>query len=239
MKKAFCLFSTSLFLYCYSPAQVSSVGMRNEFNSITHYGSRQTGFEGLQTYSSHNVNGSQFFNETWSTGSVTSQTKDVFSEGYLFLYDKVRQQLFVKQKDSDLVVLIDKNQIYSFTINTDKPHMFLRAYVYDGNNKDDFFEVLTQNGSYTLLKLTKATFEKANPNDMEKVRQGIFEDAFVERITYYVYHNYKLQKITLTENSIRKALKDQQAIVGDFFSSHENDEITENMLINLMGSIKS
>jgi len=238
MKKGFFILCT-LFFYFNSSAQVSSVGIRNEFNSITHYGSRQTGFEGLQTYSSHNVNGSQFFNENWSTGSITSQSKEVFSEGYLFLYDKVRQQLFVKQKDSDLVVLIDKNQISSFTINTDKPHLFLPASVFDANDKNDFFEVLVQTDNYTLFKLIKATFEKANPNDMEKVRQGIFEDAFVDHITYYIYHNNKLQKIALNENSIRRAFKDQQSVVDDFFGAHENDEITENLLINLISQLKS
>src|SRR5690349_11908472 len=144
MKKVFSILFASLFFHYYSHAQTSSIGMQNEFNSITHYGSRQTGFEGLQTYSTHNVNGSQFFNENWSTGSVTSQNKEVFSEGYFFLYDKVRQQLFVKQKDSNLVVLIDKNQISSFTVNTNKPHLFLPASVYDAGNKNDFFEVLVQ-----------------------------------------------------------------------------------------------
>ena len=239
MKKIFSILFASLFLYYHSQAQVSSVGIRNEFNSISHYGSRQTGFEGLQTYSTHNVNGSQFFNEDWGTGSITSQNKEVFSEGYLFLYDKVRQQLFVKQKDSNLVVLMDKHQISSFTINTDKPHLFLPASVYDAGNKNDFFEVLVQTGNYTLLKLIKATFEKANPNDMEKVRQGIFEDAFVDHITYYIYHNNKLQKIALNENSIRRAFKDQQSVVDDFFATHENDEITEDLLINLISQLKS
>ena len=85
----------------------------------------------------------------------------------------------------------------------------------------------------------KATFEKANPNDIEKVRQGIFEDAFVDHITYYIYHNNKLQKIALNENSIRRAFKDQQSVVDDFFGTHENDEITEDLLINLISQLKS
>jgi hypothetical protein len=237
MKKSFTILFASAFFCCYSFAQVSSVGIRNEFNSITHYGSRQTGFEGLQTYSSHNVNGSQFFNETWSTGSITSQNKEVFSDGYLFLYDKVRQQLFVKQKDSDVVVLLDKDQIYSFTINTDKPHLFFHAFVYDAKNKNDFFEVLTQTDRYTVLKLIKATFEKANPNDLEKVREGVVEDAFVDHITYYVYHDGKLQKIALNENNIRKVLKDQRSAVDNFFNAHQNDEVTEALLINLISTL--
>jgi len=239
MKKSFFIFPAFCTVYLHASSQVSTVGMSNEFHSITQYGSRQTGFEGLQTYSSHKTNGSQFFTDSWSEGSVTSQTNQVFSTGYLFLFDKVRQELFVKQKDSNIVVLIDKMQIASFTINTDKPHLFLHASVFDPAAKDDFFELFVQNDNYSLLKLNKATFEKANPNDMEKVKQGIFDDAFVDHITYYLYHNNKLQKVTLNENSIRKALKDQQNKVNDFFSIHENDEVTEDLLISLINQLNS
>ena len=238
MKKIFFILPVYCLFCLPSLSQVSSVGMSNEFKSITQYGSRQTGFEGLQTYSSHNVNGSQFFNDTWSTGSVTSQSKQVFSDGYLFLYDKVRQQLFVKQKDSDLIVLVDRQQINSFTLNTDKPHLFQAASMYDPNNKNDFFEMLTQTSNYTLLKLNKATFEKANRNDMEQVRQGIFEDAFVDHNAYYLYHNNKLLKMQLNENSIRKALKDHKPEVNNFFNLHVDDEIDENLLINLINQLK-
>jgi hypothetical protein len=239
MKKNLFAIPFCCFLYFHSFSQISSVGMGQEFKSITQYGSRQSGFEGLQTYSSHNVDGSQFFTDSWSTGSITSQNKQVFSDSYLFLYDKVRQELFVKQKDSNVVVLIDKNQIFSFTINTDKPHLFQHAQIYDLNNTVDFFEMLSQNNNYTLLKLNKASFEKANPNDMEKVRGGVFEDAFVDHITYYLYHNNKLQKITLNESSIRKALKDQQSAVNDFFNVHEDEEVTEELLVSLISHLKS
>ncbi len=220
-------------------SQISSLGISNEFKQITRFGKMQTGFEGLQTYHSGNVKGSQFFNDSWSVGSVTTTNKEIFNNNYLFIYDKVRQELFLKPKDSDVVVLTDKSQIYSFSIFTDKMHNFQQALLYDPNQKGNFFEVLVQSDKYTLLKLIKTTFEKANPNDIEKVKQGEFEDEFVDHVTYYIYHNNKLQKITLTENSIRKALKDQQSTVNDFFDTHENDEVTEDLLINLINQLKS
>jgi hypothetical protein len=220
-------------------SQITSVGMGNEFKQITNFGRRQTGFEGLQTYRSGNVKGSQFFNDNWSTGSVTTTNKEVFSANYLFIYDKVRQELFLKAKDSDMVLLADKNQIYSFSILTDRMHNFQRAILYDPNQKDNFFEVLVQSDKYILLKLIKTTFEKANPNDMEKVKQGNFDDEFVDHITYYLYHNNKIQKINLNENSVRKALKDLQSKVDDFFNLHSNDEFTEQLLINLVIMINS
>ena len=216
--------------------QVSSIGMRQEFKSITGYGSRQSGFEGLQTYNTGNVSGNQFFTENWATGSLTTAGKEVLTD-YVFLYDKVRQELFLKQKDSDLVVLAYKDQILSFTINSDKPHVFYHAEIYDPGQKGNFFEVIVQNENYTLLKLTKTTFEKAKPNDMEKVKQGIFNDEFIDHITYYVYHNNKIEKVGLNEHSLYKVFKDKKNTVDDFFTNNQNNEINEQLLANLINYV--
>ncbi len=239
MKKLITILPVCFILTIQVFSQISSVGMSNEFKQITRFGKMQTGFEGLQTYHSGNVKGSQFFNDNWSVGSVTTTDKEVFNNNYLFIYDKVRQELFLKPKDSDVVVLADKSQIYSFSIFTDRMHNFQQALLYDPNQKGNFFEVLVQSDKYTLLKLIKTTFEKANTNDMEKVRQGNFEDEFVDHVTHYLYHNHKLQKISLNENSVRKALKDLQSKADDFLNLHSNNEFNEQLLINLITTINS
>ncbi len=220
-------------------AQISSVGIRGEFKTISGLGHRQTGFEGIQTYHSGNVKGSQFFSDSWNTGSVITTNNEKISNGYLFLYDNVRQELFIRPTDSAIILLADKNQIFSFTINTDKPHMFEQAYTYDSALKGNFFEVLVQSSNYSLMKLIKTTFEKANYADMEKVKQGEFSDEFLDHITYYLYHNSKLTKINLRENSLRKALKERQSEVDNFFNLHQNDEMNEQLLISLISSINS
>jgi hypothetical protein len=219
-------------------SQVNSISMSSDFKQISGFGKLQSG-EALQTYSSHNTKGSQFFNENWSIGSVTTTNKEVINTGYLFLYDKVRQELFLKPKDSDVVVLADKNQIYAFSIFTDKMHNFRQAALYDLNEKGNFVEVLVESDNYSLLKLNKTTFEKANTNDMEKVRSGNFDDEFVDHITYYLFHDNKLQKIKLSESFLRKALKEQQSEVNDFFNLHENDEFTEQLLVSLVDFLNS
>ncbi len=222
----------SLKNYC----QVSALGMGKEFQSITGFGRIQTGFEGLQTYNSGNVNGNQFSTDNWSLGSVTTTEKQVISD-YLFLYDKVRQELFLKAKDDNVVVLADKKQIASFTINSDRPHNYYHAELYDPQQAGSFFELLVQNNKYTLLKLTKTTFEKANPNDMEKVKQGIFNDAFTDQITYYIYYNNTTEKIALNQHSLKKTLKESRSKTDDFFSIHQNDEVNEDLLISLVNYV--
>src|SRR3954452_3626550 len=82
-------------------AQESSVGLRNEFSQISKYTyGRQSGFEGLQSFSSKQVRGSQFYFPSWSGGSLTVDSNEVTASNYLFLYDKVRQELFMQPKDS-------------------------------------------------------------------------------------------------------------------------------------------
>jgi len=220
-------------------SQVSSVGMKNEFKEITSMGRIQSGGQGLQTYNSGNIKGSQFFNETWSAGSVTGTNKVIISNNYLFLYDKVRQELFIKPKDSDLIVLVDKNQILSFTINTDKAHVFYRAAMYDPSQDGNFVEVLVQNDKYSLLKVIKTDFVKANPNDLEKVKQGEFNDEFVDHLSYYIFSNNKIEKINLSEYGIRKVMKPEKTKVDDFFSLHSNDEVDERLLVNLINTLNS
>ncbi len=235
------LITTLVFFFIAGFSQdINSVGMKDEFKTIAGFGKRQTGFEGIQTYTNHAVTGTQFFTETWANGSVTSIINQTISEGFVFLYDKVRQELFFKPKDSDIVLLAIKGQIRSFVINSDKPHTFFPAENYDPALKNNFIELIVPGGNYQLLKITRTTFEKANTNDMEKIKQGDFSDKFVDHVTYYIYHNKQLKKIpSLTEHGLRKALKDESKKLDSFFESHQNSELNEDLLTMLFNSLNS
>src|ERR1700738_1136893 len=78
--------------------EITSIGMKDEFNSISKFTTAQSGFVGIQTYSSGEVRGSQFFYPTWAPGSINTGYK-INSDKYLFLFDKVRQEVFIKVKD--------------------------------------------------------------------------------------------------------------------------------------------
>src|SRR4051794_21564989 len=86
-------------------AQETTVGLRNEFSQISKYTyGKQSGFEGLQSFSSKQVKGSQFYFPSWSGGSLIVDSNEVTASDFLFLYDKVRQELFMKLKDSSVVM---------------------------------------------------------------------------------------------------------------------------------------
>lgn len=242
------------FAFC----QATDMSIQNDFKEMSSYGRIQTGYEGIQTYSSGNVKGSQFFNEGWCTGSVTTVSNETISN-YLFMYDKMNQQLYIKQKDAnadstsyqltrgtqsfirpektDVIVIAQKEQIVSFTINTDKPHVFIQAATFDSSLKGNFLEVLIQSNNYSLFKLTKTAFEKFDSHDMIKMKNGDFADEFVDHIDYFIYHNNRLEKVKLNENSIRKVLKDQRDKLDNFFDQHANDEVDEQLLVSLINDL--
>jgi hypothetical protein len=110
---------------------------------------------------------------------------------------------------------------------------------YDASLRNYFIEQLV-NGQYQLLKLTSTSFEKANMNDMLKVKQGDFSDSFVDHISYYIYHNNELKKIpSLNQRNVRKVLKDESKKIDVFFKTHENGALNEEMMIMLVNSLNS
>ena len=240
MKKRNILFTLCFLSVIFTKAQESPVGMKDEFNTVSKYTSRsQTGFEGLQGYSSGQAIGSQFFWPNWSKGQVVTINNDTIKNNYLFLYDKVRQEVFIKVKDTNLVLLADKGQIASFTLFTDKRHFFVPASKYDKSKKDIFYEVLAKSDSgYALLKLITTKFIKADKTNIEKAKNGEFDDEFVDEITYYISYKSGIpQKIKLNERSITKQFPAIAKVVNDYFYYHRDQEINDSLLIDLFNTI--
>jgi len=229
----------TLFLSVLIAQDVASIGMQNEFSDMA---KRANQWNGMESYSAGIVNGSQFYFRKWSKGTVTNLQKRVIqNSSYAYLYDKVRQELFVKEKDTTSILLADKSQIFSFElISSDKKYSFESGAHFDPAKKDIFFEVLVKSDSgYTLLKQTKTTFVKADYHDMEKVKSGENYDEFKDEIFYYIsLKNGIPQPIELKEKSIKKAFTGSPKfkLVQDFIQQN-NGSINEQFLIDLIHDI--
>lgn len=240
MKPAF-LFIASLFFCSIAHSQAANDQMAQDFKDISKFGSHQSGFEGLQSYHSGNVEGSQFFSPDWTAGTVTMVSNEQFGKNYLFLYDKVRQELFIKLKDSSVVLQADKDLIGSFTLTTDKVHSFVPARTLDPSNKDNFFEVLVKaDKGYSLFKLTKAKFVKADQQrDMERQAMGEVNDSFQDQITYYLIKDGVVQTVALRKNNILKSLAPAKTKASEYFDRHSDSPMDETFLIGLILYVNS
>ncbi|GGB18650.1 hypothetical protein GCM10011511_48060 [Puia dinghuensis] len=213
--------------------------MRADFADVAKYGTRQSGFEGLRSHSS-GVKGSQFFYPTWSKGSLITNSNEKLGDKYMYLFDKVRQELFIQVPDSNAVYLVNKSQIHAFTLNTDKPHTFEIASDYIPGRTTDYFEILIKNDKYSLLKFTKTTLVKFDPHDMMRVKNGELYDEFVDEYTYYLtLKGGSLQAIPLRAGVIKKVLSAEKSKVNDYFDTNANEELDEKFLVGLIGFLNS
>ncbi len=233
--KRCCLFMSLVMLANAAFAQIENSVMADEFKEVSKFGSRQSGFEGIQTYSSGIVNGNQFFSSSWCEGTVSTNFNETFGKNYSFLFDKVRQELFMKWKDTAVILLADKKQISSFTLNTDRVHYFMAGSKFDPALTEIFFEVLVGNEKkYTLLKQVKTKFVKADNRDMEKIKLGENYDSFVDEVTYYLFCNHFLQQVSLKAKSIKKISSVDQNKINTYFFNHPDNKVDENFIMKLV-----
>ena len=239
--------SSLFFIISASHAQYNPVtSMQTNFKDIATFSKnkRQSGFESVQTYSNNDVRGSQFFYPSFENGSVTTLNNEVIANLYQFLFDKVRQELFIisrdDKRDPPEILLADKSQVKTFTITTNKDHVFVPAANYFPDNKNDFFEVLDKDDSaFTLLKYVKTTYVKMNSSDILRMRRGEMYDEFIDEVTYYLsFRNGKPQLVNLKQKSITNAFPAaKKEAVQDYFRTHGQEEYNEQFLINIVDAM--
>src|SRR5664279_6104218 len=170
-------------------AQVTNVAMGQEFADLAaHQGYASNGFSAYQNYTSGEVKGSQFFLPVWAKGEVVTIHKETYNDDLQFMYDKVRQEVFIRKNDSSMVLLTNKDEIESFSLKDDQGtrYNFVNSKLFTDETPQVFYQVLVYDSTkLTLLKYIKTTFVKADYHDMMKVKEGDVYDSFVDKYLYY------------------------------------------------------
>ena len=86
--------------------------------------------------------GNPYFSKDWVKGSVKTTDNQEFSNRLLFIYDKIAGNLYFKNQDSTTIMEADKSKISSFTLITDKPHVFMQGGAFSTDYAGKFIEVL-------------------------------------------------------------------------------------------------
>jgi hypothetical protein len=220
----------------FSQAGSNSITMSNEFAMLAAHGGTGTNFSTFQTYSSNQVNGSQFFLPDWSKGEIALNSKEVFNNGILLAYDKVRQELFIKQQNAPDILLGTKEEINTFSLwDAGREYHFINSSVYSNVKPEVFYQLLVSDPKkLTLLKYTKGTFVKADKNDMMKQKEGDIYDSFVDKVIYYISReNGELQPLQLKTKALKKTFADLNINIDQYVNEHSGS-VDEDYLISLV-----
>ncbi|MFL5788243.1 MAG: hypothetical protein ACJ748_09325 [Flavisolibacter sp.] len=212
-------------------SQVSSVEMRGDFADAARLG-RLQGAEGLPSYSSNNVRGTRYLTETWAEGSIVPLKGNTI-DSLLVMFDKQDHNIYIKKKQSEQIILLEKNQVKSFLINN---HFFIAGSLLPGGENDRFYEKIAGlDKNISLYKLTITKYIKADKTDLERIAKGNFDDEFKDNIAYYIKNgNQPLQEIRMTEKNIIKALPGQEKKIRAYFDDHYNEELNDQFLIGII-----
>ena len=213
--------------------------MGQEFAELAaHQGYASNGFSAYQNYTSGQVNGSQFFLPTWSKGEVVTIHKEVYNEDLQFIYDKVRQEIFIRKNDSSLILLANKDEIESFSLKDDQGNRynFINSKMFRDETPEVFYQVLVYDSAgISLLKYIKTTLEKADMRDMMKVKEGDIDDAFVDKNTYYIIKPKSfLIPVQLKTKSLKKSFEELGINAEAYLNIHPQGFIDEEYLIEMV-----
>jgi hypothetical protein len=219
-------------------AQATNVAMGQEFADLAaHQGYASNGFSAYQNYSSGETKGSQFFLPNWSKGEIVTVHKEVYNADLQFIYDKVRQEIFVRKNDSSLVLLANKDEISSFSLKDDqgKQYNFVNSKLFTEETPEVFYQVLVYDSTkLTLLKYIKTTYVKADYHDMMKVKEGEVNDAYVDKNIYYIVKaDGNLQPLELKNKSVKKVFNELNLPYQKYMSDHYQP-VDEDYLIDMV-----
>jgi hypothetical protein len=187
----------------------SNIGMGQDFAELAaHHGVLGKGFASFQGYSSGEILGSAFYFPDWASGELVTTRKEIYNDGLQFIYDKANQELYVRKKDSALILMANKDEIQSFTLidNDARKYNFVNSKLFTDETPEVFYQVLVYDSSgISLFKYIKTYLVKPDMRDPVQVNLGNIHDAYVDRYIFYIVVESELHAVTLKSRSILKA----------------------------------
>lgn len=191
-------------------------------------------------HTKEDTKGSRYMFPDWVGGAVTTKNGVVVSkDSLLYNYDKISHNLYLT--DQKTVVQVDGDNVKAFTVmNLGRTMTFVRL---EAVQPSAFFQQLVDPGAagsgYSLYKLTKTTFKKANYHTDGMVESGTNYDEYVDENEYYIVApgSSTATKVELKKKSIRGALTGAKQKTDEYFSAHRDEDINEAFLTGLVGSL--
>lgn len=211
-------------------AQLTGAGIGQQYGNFML--NAHTQFNKQQLVDFLNVGGNKrFFDYMWMNGGVTNYYDYTLSEGYVFNYDFLKQELVAKWYDT--AISVDSRTIKRFYVDDlYNRHFFVKNQAIDGKGKY-FFESLAYDNNnkdssgFQLLKFRSVKLLRANKNDYLANFSGDYSDSYDNTIEYYLVSPDKTySKIKLNRKSFQSAFEKVKGKSALNFSSVP-DNLTE------------
>ena len=218
-----------------------AVSMKSEFDVTSGTPNYVKEIESVKPSSANGAIGSQFFIPGWAPGSIWRSDSKSIEENILLIYDKVRQELFIKPRCGGDVFLANKNTIDHFIIDSDKPHDFVCNAKYGLFNDEGFCEIIINNkNGFSLLKTTRTKFIPKDFKDIDMIKNGQNLDEYKDYVTYYIsYKGGFGSKIKLRAESIRKAFGEEKEKMINSILRDSHEEFNEGFLMSVVDRVNA
>lgn len=181
--------------------------------------------------------GNQYLFENWVGGTVVDKDGKVFSEGYLFNFNKINQNLYFRLKDSAVAFLVNKSLVTSISLSdANKSYVLEKVPSLD---PDNFYRVLAKTKKYTLYSFTQTSFVPANYFTNGYTSSGSMYDEFKDQVKYYlVYADGRTKEVPLRRKAVKKIFEEDRQKVDAFFKNNNTAGVFgEETLKSLVESI--
>jgi len=233
----------ALLLCCFLSAQVQA---QNSFQSGSPYTGTTVTVNGndvmLPAYAAtkDKFEGSTYFSKEWVAGSVTTTDNTVFSANILFMYDKMNNELYYKKRDSQTTWKVDLTKVSGFSLQTDRPHIFMRADYFNKDYTGQYFEVLLlDEKKYSLLKYMKVTYEEnISSKGSQAMNQNFSTGKYVDNIKYFLFKDGISTEVTLKKKRFEEALGADSEKAQAYFKDH-GGSFNEQAAVSLIAEVNS
>ena len=176
-----------------------------------------------------------FFSKEWVKGSVTTTDNQTYSEGLVFMFDKVGRQLYFRKTDSASIMEADMSKVSLFSLVTDKQHIFIKGDLLNKDFSGEIFEMLVlDNKKFSFLKSILSVYQQPSGSSAaQAMTQTETPGKYVDKLVYYIYGNNSLQQIELKKKSFFKALGPDE-LKAEAYTQNHHGNFNEDYAVNLL-----
>ena len=183
--------------------------------------------------------GNQYLFENWVPGTVVSSDGNTYSEGYLFNFNKITQNLYIRLADTAAAFLVNSKMLNEISLSDGSRTVRLQHVPSLDSNQ--LYEVLVQGGRYSLYSFTRTHFVAANYFTNGVSSSGSMYDEFKDEKSYFVSSpDGRVTPLTLKKKTVRSFFGEEKEKLAKFFKEYEQPGIfDENTLRSLVAFLSA